>query len=98
MQKPDKYGERLNTKNYRDVEISDACSIDYEDKHKIIEIEDANGEIYQFENASKIEWDTFLACLNKEKDLDICIKQFKSKYDSPYYYYYRLIIPSHQEA
>lgn len=98
MKKPDKFGERLNTKNFRLVDFSGVLSIDYDDRHKIMEIEDTNGDICQFENADKSEWNAFILCLNKEKDLAICLKQFKNKYDSPYYYYYRLIVPSHQEA
>jgi hypothetical protein len=98
MKKPDKYGDRLNTKNFRNVDLSGVFSIDYDEKHKILEIEDTTGEVCQFENANKSEWNAFIECLNKEKDLAVCIKDFKKKYDSPYYYYYRLVIPSHQEV
>ena len=98
MKKPDKYGDRLNTKNFRNVEFSGVLSIDYDERQKIVEIEDAKGYLYHFENASKTEWNAFILCLNKEEDLAICIKEFKNKYESPYYYYYRLIIPSHHEA
>jgi hypothetical protein len=98
MKKPDKYGDRLNTKNFRNVDSGGVLSIDYDERHKIIEIEDKKGTICQFENAAKNEWDAFILCLNKERDLAACIKEFKGKYESPYYYYYRLIVPSEQEA
>jgi hypothetical protein len=98
MKKPDKYGDRLNTKNFRNVDSNDALSIDYDERHNIIEIEDAKGDIWQFENASKSEWNTFILCLNKGKGFSICMEDFKNKYESPYYYYYRLIIPAPLEA
>ena len=39
MKLPDKYGERLGTKNFRKVTSEAALSIDYSPKRKIIEIE-----------------------------------------------------------
>ena len=98
MKKPDKYGERLNTKNFININSADAVSIDYDERQKMLEIEYTNGSICQFENASTTEWNAFILCLIKGKGLDICMKEFKNKYESPYYYYYRLIVPAHQEA
>lgn len=98
MKKPDKYGVRLSTKNFRNVVSSAALSIDYDERLKIIEIEYATKEIYHYENVKKSEWEKFLLHAKKEKGLGVYINEFKTKYESPYYYYYRLIVVSHHNA
>ena len=98
MKKPDKYGVRLGTKNFRRVKSSAARSIDYDERLKIIEIEYSSKDIYHYENVKKSEWDKFVSYAKKEKGLGVYISEFKEKYESSYYYYYKLIISFPEEA
>ncbi len=87
MRLPDKYGFRLNSKNFQRVESHAALSIDYDQKLKIIEVEYINKEVYHYLKTNNKEWKQFIELANKSEGLGAYINQyFKKKYD-----YYKLI-------
>ena len=95
MKLPDKYGDRLHTKNFRRVTSEAAISIDYYPKLKIIEIEYKTGKIYHYLNMNKKVWNTFLELANKGKSLGTYINQdFKNMINENNYDYYELIVVS----
>jgi hypothetical protein len=88
MRLHDKYGVRLNSKNFRKANSSAALNIDYDEKLKIIEIEFVNNGVYHYLNATNKEWNKFIEFSNKGKGLGEYLNQiFKKKHD-----FYSLII------
>jgi hypothetical protein len=88
MKFPDKYGVRINTKNFRRVESDAALSIDYDQRLKIIEIEFINNDVYHYLKSNKKEWDKFIELANKGSSLGTYINQeFKKRHN-----YYKLIV------
>jgi hypothetical protein len=88
MKLRDKYGVRLNTKNFRKVTSEAALSIDYDQRLKIIEIEYLNEDVYHYLNSNNKEWTKMIEFANKEKGLGGYINHdFKDKHD-----YYKLMV------
>ena len=88
MKLQNKYGVRLNTKNFRKVTSDAALSIDYHRKLKTIEIEYHNNEMYHYLNANNKEWAKMIEFANKGEGLGRYINHdFKKKHD-----YYKLIV------
>ena len=93
MKLPDKYGERLYTKNFRIVTSEAAISIDYYPKLKIVEIEYKTGKIYHYLNINKEIWKKFLEFADKGKGLGTYINQdFKNMIDRDNHDYYELTL------
>lgn len=88
MKLQDKYGVRLNTKNFKRVKSDAALSIDYYPKSKIIEIEYPNNEVYHYLKTNYKEWNKLIELANKGKGLGTYINQeFKKNHD-----FYKLIV------
>jgi hypothetical protein len=88
MKLHDKYGIRLNTKNFRKVTSEAVLSIDYHRKLKTIEIEYHNNDVYHYLNANNKEWGKMIEFANKGEGLGGYINHdFKKKHD-----YYKLIV------
>lgn len=65
MRLPDKYGIRLQTKNFRKVKSHAALSIDYDGRLKIIEIEFQNNKVYHYLDTNAKDWKKFIEFANK---------------------------------
>jgi hypothetical protein len=88
MKLRDKYGGRLNTKNFRKVTSEAVLSIDYDQRLKTIEIEYHNKEVYNYLNTNNKEWAKMIEFANKGKGLGAYLNHdFKKKHD-----YYKLIV------
>jgi hypothetical protein len=98
MKRPDKYGVRLNTKNFRHVSSHAARSIDYDKRLKIIEIEYITKEIYHYLKATEDDWNKFISYANKKEGLGEHISKFKTRYDGGGYDFYKLIVISTPES
>jgi hypothetical protein len=90
MRLPDKYGIRLQTKNFRKVASHAVLSMDYNQSISIIELEFVNNEVYHYLHAGNKEWNKLIEFSNKGEGLGTYINQeFKKKFD-----YYKLIVIS----
>jgi hypothetical protein len=88
MKLQDKYGVRLNTKNFRSVKSNAALSIDYYPKLKFAEIEYPNNDVYHYLKTNHKEWKKLIELANKGEGLGAYINQeFKKNHD-----YYKLIV------
>lgn len=88
----EKYGFRLQSKNFRTVTSEAVDSIDYNPKAKIIEIEFKGGDVYHYLDAKNAEWKKMLGFVQKKKGLGAYVNQlFKEPYKKGERRYYRLI-------
>ncbi|MBV9963333.1 MAG: KTSC domain-containing protein [Parafilimonas sp.] len=78
----ERYGHRLQTRNFRPVTSGAILSIDYSPKNKLVEVEFKDSDIYHYLDAKKKEWEKMLEFVRKKEGLGGYVNSvFKDPYN-----------------